>query len=127
MTDHTALRALAEKATPGPWVRDQYGTIKAGNETLRVNGVSLPCGGRPSDYEEVEANSDLITACNHAAILALLDERASCREVMERAAEAFDVMSKHLGRYDQPGYPNELAAICMQEAADLRAKLEELK
>jgi len=48
--------------TPGPWVRDKYGNIKAGCQTLRVNGVSLPCGAKPHDFEEIEANSNLIAA-----------------------------------------------------------------
>lgn len=50
------------KHTKGPWLRDQYGQIKAGNQTIRVNGVSLPCGGKPDDFKEVEANSNLIAA-----------------------------------------------------------------
>jgi hypothetical protein len=50
------------KHTPGPWARDRYGTIKAGHDTVRVNGVSLPCGGRPTDFDEVEANSNLVAA-----------------------------------------------------------------
>lgn len=51
------------KHTKGPWSRDKWGNIKtASGETLRLHGVALPCGGRQSDHEEVEANSDLVTA-----------------------------------------------------------------
>lgn len=66
---------MSAKFTPGPWVRDSYGTIRAGRETLRVNGVALPCGGKPSDFEEVEANSRLIVAAPEllAAALNALD------------------------------------------------------
>jgi hypothetical protein len=66
---------MKHKHTPGPWVRNQYGTIKANGETLRVNGVSLPCGGRPRDFDEIEANSNLIAAAPDLldALQALLD------------------------------------------------------
>jgi hypothetical protein len=71
------------KHTPGPWVRDGYGTIKTpSGKTLRVTGVAMPCGGRPGDFAEVDANSDLLTAAPE-----LLEALKRAEEFLERSTE----------------------------------------
>lgn len=50
------------KHTPGPWHQDQYGNVKdSKGETVRITGVSLPCGRIRSD-DECHGNSLLVAA-----------------------------------------------------------------
>lgn len=44
--------------TPGPWYQDEYGTVKAQGETLRLEGVALVC----YSSEEAKANARLISS-----------------------------------------------------------------
>ena len=74
--ERAALRALAEAATPGPWIhwagthlviRKHSGAKQA--EDLRICEVSLH-----TRNDESRHNTAFIAAANPAAILALLDE-----------------------------------------------------
>ena len=62
--------------TPGPWTMDEYGNIIAKGRTLRLSGVSMPCGARPHDHKEVHANAQLIAAapCLLEALRDVLDD-----------------------------------------------------
>lgn len=50
------------KISKTPWTLDKYDTIKdATGDTLKLNGVEIPCGGWPSErMAEFDANSRLV-------------------------------------------------------------------
>ena len=80
--DRQALRALAEKATPGAWGKDGVyvcTTITAG-ETIYVQTWNAVAESHQ------ESNAQFIAAANPATVLALLDEIEALREKAEKFA-----------------------------------------
>lgn len=69
-----ALRALAEKATPGPWVHAKdmghIGSVEIMSGACIVQVQAL----KPRDGERRDIDAAYIAAANPAAVLALLDE-----------------------------------------------------
>lgn len=77
------LRAKAEAATPGPWVRHHQ---RHGVSVHRADGGFDWVGAGDS-----EATADFITAANPATVIAMIDEIERLRErvaVLERVWEA---------------------------------------
>jgi hypothetical protein len=76
---HAALRVLAEKATPGPYVWDwKYGTMNAPG--LRRNGSVRVMRCADTTCDEVTIGADdarFIAAANPQVVLALLNEIAA--------------------------------------------------
>jgi len=89
MIDEQKLRELAEDATQGPWVAEDWAS-KDSDGAIDVCGTSVMsptalCGIFTVALEGDETNDvDYIAAANPSAILALLDELQSLRS--ERAA-----------------------------------------
>lgn len=54
---------MIKRHTPGPWRRDQYGSVKdsAGNP-VHTRGFTTLCAGSTDAVAEAEANTDLATA-----------------------------------------------------------------
>jgi hypothetical protein len=62
----------ALKAGPDNWKADQYGNLRnESNESVRLNGVSLPCGRVTAD-DPAHKNTAYVLAANPATISALL-------------------------------------------------------
>lgn len=83
--DLAALRALAEKATPGPWAPDAEGSI-----VLRV-GTEFKLSGCFYHWDAA-----YIAAAHPGAVLALLDEVERLRGALVALADAADVVGEKL-------------------------------
>ena len=94
MTDDlTALRALAEKATPGPWIYHE--TIHADNHVTAGGGILTGTHVCGPTYER--ENARFIAAANPAVVLAMLDRLERAEAAIERAkAEAEKVSREQL-------------------------------
>jgi hypothetical protein len=74
------LRALAEKATPGPWQRSGVrqnvteNCIMVGPDNFLI--VAIPHGAHPNDHAGAFNDAGFIAACDPQTILALLDAPA---------------------------------------------------
>jgi len=83
MSDPVKAIRDALAAGPAQWKADKYGNIKDQHgETVRMNGVSLPCGHVRAD-DSSHKNTAFVLACNPAAIAALLKELDALREFYE--------------------------------------------
>jgi hypothetical protein len=90
--DKANLRALAEVATPGPWMhlfgdRLVYDRMEDGCRGLPIVGVDL---GYPGKNDR--ANLDYVSAANPATVLALLDE-------IDRLRAEVEALRADAGRY----------------------------
>lgn len=130
------IRALAEKATPGPW-QDKYGEYKPSNECAEIIG-NVDCDvyddGRPRPiYTEVcsiagnddhNANAAYIAALDPQTALALLASHEALRAEVERLREENAVarntngsqQNELIGLYDQLTTSRDTAAREMREA-----------
>ena len=89
------------KHTATPWMRDQYGAVKVGRDTVLVTGFALNTGRSSA---EAEANTDfIVTACNAYDQLAadnanlrqdLSDARTGWEQATEAVREADEVLAK---------------------------------
>ena len=152
--DWTAMRRLAEAATPGPWevvsphTDENPGTnpvVASGSERWwHIAEILEGIDGAPED-----ANAAYIAAANPAAVLALLDqrdavraERDEFRKATESAVEAFqhnhdewlkmkaerDAAVRHLdATYDALGVSCASSAPLAARAAELRAERDRLR
>lgn len=95
--DLSALRALAEAATPGPWTTEEHdfgsglcALIRCPGERdgqpLYVGAVRTTRSTHPRDVDpQDEANAAFIAANDPQSVIALLDLIAEQRTVLERA------------------------------------------
>lgn len=79
MTDQTpdlaALEALAEAATPGPWVVDEDGyDLRVTLPPDGTPGVAIVCEGIHQGYDEGEADAAFIAAAHPGTVLWLIRE-----------------------------------------------------
>lgn len=74
-----ALRALAERATPGPW--EAEGDYKS-PDILACGSVVAVTIASDMKPPVDKANAEFIAAANPSAVLALLDENARMREAL---------------------------------------------
>lgn len=90
--DKRALRELAEKATPGPWIR--AGDYKNKHGNLLYSHVGVPDNGLVADAlsncmvtsKKCRANANFIAAANPATVLTLLDEIEALRTCLAETA-----------------------------------------
>jgi hypothetical protein len=100
--EYGELRALAEKATPGPWNAKRFGAIVAGPFREYANGTAqsqiVACSitfhsQAPEDEpERQQDNANFIAAANPAAILSILDRNVQLAKrvaVLEAALNHF--------------------------------------
>jgi hypothetical protein len=108
----------ALKAGPSNWTPDKYGNLRdERNESIRVNGVSLPCGHVPSS-DPSHKNTAYITAASPATITALL---------ADLDAERLECMAQ--AKLNGIGAERELALMAERDAlkADLDAAVGALE
>jgi len=96
------------KHTATPWMRDQYGAVKVGRDTVLVTGFALNTGRSSA---EAEANTDfIVTACNAYDQLAadnanlrqdLSDARTGWEQATEAVREADEVLAKERALREQ--------------------------
>lgn len=82
-----ALRALAEKATPGPWVRDEGNDVSVsedGDEGYWEWQEAGPAQFHDMRGEQAGADADFCAAANPDTVLALLDEIEALQAERER-------------------------------------------
>lgn len=94
MTDEqmAALRAAAEKATPGPWNTNGYNENEVDANDGRIVAI---CFGPESHTEPAAlANAAYIALANPAAVLALLDRVAAAEAQLERADTAINILHR---------------------------------
>jgi hypothetical protein len=73
----------ALKAGPDNWKADQYGNLRnESNESVRLNGVSLPCGRVTAD-DPAHKNTAYVLAANPATISALLADLEAAKAALE--------------------------------------------
>lgn len=113
MTDHTHLRELAQKATPGPWTLEydsdsgEYGE-NYGQWPHALNGPKSKTewndperqeqyGHHVSEISDMsDADAEFIAAANPTVVLALLDEIATLvTQVRNQAAELEDTRAAY--------------------------------
>lgn len=85
MTGVAHLRALAEKATQGPWhdyIDPMSGMLYLTDDAGNTIAMTSPM---EDDPEAEGANAAFIAACGPQTILALLDENERLREALERS------------------------------------------
>lgn len=82
--DRDRIRALAEKATPGPWHCDPI-HLHGYTEAWLTDGVV----DLARLTNNASANAAYIAACSPDVILALLDERDALVEALEHITELF--------------------------------------
>jgi Ead/Ea22-like protein len=121
------LRALAEKATPGPW--QNLGDV----ETFHVTIATNPYAGMPVPRPEIwEHNAAYIAAASPDAILRLLDERdaairraseleAALRSTLDYFGEAMEYIAENPSEDDRltaymRRYDEAAAALRSQES-----------
>ena len=84
--DKAALRALAEKAAPGPWKSEQafggFGALLTHDGTLIFGLAHGTTDERFTDKEQVPHDYAYLSAAHPAAVLALLDEVDRLREAL---------------------------------------------
>lgn len=106
MTEISALKGLAEKATPGPWTHSNMGVAPASDPE---NGtIALGLAWPTREFSEREANIAYIAAASPDVMLRLVAIAEAAQKVSDRNVR--------------------LAAICRtelsREDAELRAALE---
>lgn len=103
------LRALALKATPGPW----ESVRKAGLCTVREHGRRLMTGGRSvaavamcnrvvSSVNRHKANAAFIAACDPQTILALLDRLDALEPLAAAAIKERAWRNRHVPGHEGP-------------------------
>jgi hypothetical protein len=120
MTDIQKLKALAEAATPGPWVKTIDGVMP--------EGAKFGIFGNPTS-ENGAANREYIAAANPAAVLELIAEIELLREECEAHLELIGKqgaahMHEKLGTFDE--YQNANASLA-NERDRLKAENERLE
>jgi hypothetical protein len=128
--DVTALRALAEEATPGPWesmVSDSglsYRCLDARVITEREGDLVANAdydGGAEGPHGAEGADAHYIAAANPAAILALLDRLAAVTAQRDQYAAAVDrIRRRHPRGDEESGYlaPGLWCPTCGHERKD---------
>lgn len=115
--DISALRALAEKATPGPWRQHLVDDTVVIDATGEVIAETFPDGGVDDDIdfatdtEQREANAAFIAAARDALPRACATIEAQAKEIAERdaeiarlreaAREAASLLKAHVGPDDK--------------------------
>ena len=127
-TERAALRALAEKATPGPWHVVKH-TEDEGEPMTETSDWTIQCGRLPIAYEgswchNPENNTRYIAAANPAAITALLTaldaaeaERESLRAALKAEEDTREDQFHSHVRYVNAVRAERDAAIARAEAA----------
>ena len=86
MTTNKLLRELAEKATHGPWVRDEGNDVSVGvcgDEGYWEWQEAGPAQFHDIRGKQADADADFCAAANPATVLALLDEIEALRKDAE--------------------------------------------
>lgn len=96
MTDLTALREAAEKATPGPWRALTSGVIGGDHWYVCDPGemVAYVAANDGSDEGQRQSNAEYIAAAHPSAVLALLDEIDVLRRQRDDTATARDALRR---------------------------------
>ncbi len=76
----SALRALAQKATPGPWFSDATDAVEAVPH-FEIDGI-------PWELGLTRPNAAFIAACDPQTILALLDAVEAATDLITNAADS---------------------------------------
>lgn len=87
--DKRALRELAEKATPGPWVRGNGNDVsvsESGDEAYWEWEEAGPAQFHDARGQQASADADFCAAANPATVLALLDEIEALRTCLAETA-----------------------------------------
>jgi hypothetical protein len=114
--DLRALRELAEKATPGPWI-----AMTGGAQTIWADhrrAIAVMCGARKRADHERDANAQWIVAANPTALLALLDhiealtaERDRLRALLVEARNALGNVTGYASKRIRDGHIDLIARI----------------
>lgn len=92
-TDRAALRAAAEKATPGPWeMKRSFISPDIISPVGLVVAVTIASDMKPSMDE---ANAAYIALANPAAVLALLDDVERMREALSMCLRVMEGIAHH--------------------------------
>jgi len=112
MTTYAALRALAEKATPGPWVEsgrdvDHDRTVAEGRNPGDGCGLGCEVEGPPEAWLRgqfaLHADAAYIAAVDPATILALLDDLDAAQARIAEL-EASLGTDEHIVTFSEDGY-----------------------
>lgn len=102
LPDTTALKALAEAATPGPWQRSgvrqkiSEDCIMVGPDGLQI--LAIPYGWHPKDHAGAFKDAAYIAAANPQTVLTLLASVETLTADLERVTAERDDAQRHDAR-----------------------------
>lgn len=79
------MRAVAERATPGPWVASRLTVDVEQQSTGLTLARCVPGRGKVATREDGIANATFIAAFNPAKVIALLDDRDALQAALKEA------------------------------------------
>lgn len=118
----------ALKAGPDNWTADKYGNLRNdSNESVRLNGVSLPCGRVTAD-DPSHKNTAYMLAANPATIRSILADLERAEKALKDARPYLDeALAIHDITYDHHPATKAERCVIVEDLAAIDAALSQLK